>query len=179
MGLTRKTNKLEACADTQAMVNPAEERAELGLALKDEEATLNLGRLLGQSMAAGDVVLLTGDLGVGKTVLARGLARGLGVGDEYTIASPSFTLLNVYPGRIKFYHADLYRLAEGEALDLELLEEAADGVLAVEWAERLAETWPAESLLVELALAEGESRRARLKGPAEVVGRVQRVMDLA
>ena len=158
------------------MVNAAMERAELALALNDEAATLALGRLLGEILEPGDVVLLTGDLGVGKTVLARGLALGLGVGDEYTIASPTFTLLNVYPGRIRFYHADLYRLDQGEALDLELLEEAADGVLAVEWAERLAAEWPGESLLVELALAEGEARQARLKGPIEIIRRVKRVL---
>lgn len=159
------------------MVNPAEERVELALALKDEQATLNLGRVLGKILAPGDVVLLTGDLGAGKTVLARGMARGLGVADEYTIASPTFTLLNVYPGRVRFYHADLYRLEPGEALDLELLEEAADGVLAVEWAERLADAWPAGSLLVELALDQGEARKARLKGPVELVVRLKRVMD--
>lgn len=159
------------------MVNPAEERVELALALKDEQATLNLGLVLGKILAPGDVVLLTGDLGAGKTVLARGMARGLGVADEYTIASPTFTLLNVYPGRVRFYHADLYRLEPGEALDLELLEEAADGVLAVEWAERLADAWPAGSLLVELALDQGEARKARLKGPVELVVRLKRVMD--
>jgi tRNA threonylcarbamoyladenosine biosynthesis protein TsaE len=170
-------DKQEACAETQAMVNPAQERAQLELVLKDEQATLNLGRALGESLKPGDVVLLTGDLGVGKTVLARGLARGLGVGDEYSIASPSFTLLNVYPGRIKFYHADLYRLEPGEALDLELLDEAADGVLAVEWAERLADAWPLESLMVELALDEGEARRARIRGPLKLIERIKRAMD--
>jgi tRNA threonylcarbamoyl adenosine modification protein YjeE len=165
---------LEACAETGAMVNPAEERAELMLTLPDEAATLDLGRLLGEALAAGDVVLLTGELGAGKTVLARGMARGLGVGAEYAISSPSFTLLNVYPGRVRFYHADLYRLDESEALDLELLEEAAGGVLAVEWAERLAGAWPAESILVELALAEGDARRARLTGPADLLERIKR-----
>jgi tRNA threonylcarbamoyladenosine biosynthesis protein TsaE len=161
------------------MVNAAIERGELTLSLNDEDATLALGRALGEMLDSGAVVLLTGDLGVGKTVLARGLARGLGVPDEYAVASPSFTLLNVYPGRVAFYHSDLYRLDQGEALDLELLEEAADGVLAVEWAERLADEWPGGSLLIELALAEGQARRARLKGPKELVESVKRTMDPA
>lgn len=161
------------------MVNAAIERAEMALSLNDEDATLALGRTLGEMLSPGAVVLLTGDLGVGKTVLARGLARGLGVPDEYAIASPSFTLLNVYPGRVDFYHADLYRLDQGEALDLELLEEAALGVLAVEWAERLADEWPAGSLLIELALDEGQARRARLKGPKELIDSLKRAMDPA
>ncbi len=155
------------------MVNAAGGRAAVELDLVDEAATLALGRALGECLQAGGVVLLSGELGAGKTVLAKGLARGLGVGPEYTVSSPSFTLLNVYPGRVPFYHADLYRLDQGEALDLELWDQAADGVLAVEWAERLAGAWPPDSILVELALAAGEGRRARLSGPAGLIERLK------
>jgi tRNA threonylcarbamoyl adenosine modification protein YjeE len=91
------------------------------------------------------------------------------VGREYTVASPTFTLVNVYPGRAAFYHADLYRLSAGEAAELELWDQAAEGVLAVEWAERAEGPWPAESLTVELELAPGGGRRARLAGPARLL----------
>jgi len=170
-----QNNQRDACAETRAVVNPGLERAEAELLLADERATLFLGETVGKMLAAGQVVLLTGDLGAGKTVFAKGLARGLGVGEEYNVSSPSFTLVNVYPGRLRFYHADLYRLDQGEALDLELLDEAADGVLAVEWAERLPEIWPPGSLLIELALAQGGARRARLAGPAALVNQAARV----
>lgn len=88
-------------------------RARLTRQLRGPEATLALGAALGRLLAPGAVVLLTGRLGAGKTVLARGLAAGLGVSADYAIVSPTFTLLNQYPGRVAFFHADLYRLAGG------------------------------------------------------------------
>lgn len=137
----------------------------LSLDLPDEAATEKLGRVLGENLRPGGVVLLYGGLGAGKTTLARGLARGLGVGDDYAITSPTFTLLNVYPGRIAFYHADLYRLDADSALDLGLLEEAAQGVLAVEWAEIMEGHWPADALVVRLGGNETLTRQAELSGP--------------
>ncbi len=141
----------------------------LELLLADDQATVELGRRLGELLRAGDVVLLSGELGAGKTVLARGLALGLGVNEDYAIVSPSFTLLNVYPGRLAFYHADLYRLGEDEARDLELLDQAADGVLAVEWAQRAGSLWPPGCLEIELRLEGERQRRARLAGPARIL----------
>lgn len=145
----------------------------LSLELASEEATLRLGRQLGRRLAAGAVVLLEGGLGAGKTVLARGLARGLGVAADYAIVSPTFTLLNIYPGRLGFYHADLYRLEAEQTAELELLEEAADGVLAVEWAERAPGQWPADSLRIELVITGPQSRRALLQGPAGLLASLQ------
>lgn len=141
------------------------------LALGGEADTEALGRAMGRLLEPGDVVCLTGPLGAGKTVLARGLARGLGVGPEYAVTSPTFTLVNTYPGRVAFHHADLYRLEPEQARALWLLEESADGVLAVEWAERL-DDWPATALLVTLD-ATGDARRARLRGPAALLGRLR------
>jgi len=108
-----------------------------------ELETLALAERLGRSLHGGEVVLLSGDLGCGKTVFVRGLARGLGV-DPERVSSPTFVLLTAYPGRLRLHHADLYRLdAVDVDLELELAElPGEDGVLAVEWAERLSGvTW--------------------------------------
>lgn len=141
----------------------------LAIELPDEAATLALGEALGRTLGPGDVVLLSGELGAGKTVLARGLARGLGVSEDYAIVSPTFTLLNIYPGRLELYHADLYRLGEGEAADMELTDQAVDAVLVVEWAERAPGLWPAGALHIGMERRGDESRLARLKGPAALV----------
>jgi tRNA threonylcarbamoyl adenosine modification protein YjeE len=147
------------------------------LVLADAAATNALGRALGALLEPGEVVLLLGGLGAGKTTLSRGLARGLGVDEAYAITSPTFTLLNVYPGRMGFFHADLYRLDAAEAAELELLEEAAGGVLAVEWPEMAGDVWPASALRVELG-PEGESaRRARITGPARLLDRLRRALN--
>lgn len=101
-----------------------------------EEETTAIGERVGGSLKAGDVVLLYGDLGAGKTAFTRGLARGLGASaDEVT--SPTFTLVQEYRGRLTLYHVDLYRLEESEVDDLGLEELIlGDGVVAIEWAER-------------------------------------------
>ncbi|MBI5522617.1 MAG: tRNA (adenosine(37)-N6)-threonylcarbamoyltransferase complex ATPase subunit type 1 TsaE [Desulfarculus sp.] len=159
-----------------AFVEAAQE-ARLELALAGEEQTVALGRALGGLLKAGDVVLLIGELGAGKTCLARGLAGGLGVDPAYVIQSPTFTLLNVYPGRLEFFHADLYRLGPGDAADLELLEQAAGGVLAVEWPERAPGMWPATALRVELGHDGQDRRRAVVSGPAGLVQRLKEIMN--
>ncbi len=162
------------------MVNPShnasQPRARLERRLDGEAATLALGAALGRLLGPGAVVLLTGRLGAGKTVLARGLARGLGVSEDYAIVSPTFTLLNQYPGRVEFFHADLYRLAAGEAAELELLEEAADGVLTVEWAERAPGLWPPTALNVELTEAGEEARRAVIDGPSGIIEQLEQAL---
>jgi tRNA threonylcarbamoyladenosine biosynthesis protein TsaE len=108
------------------------------------EETETLGERLGAGFSGGEVVLLSGELGAGKTAFVRGLARGVGA-DPEEVASPTFVLLTSYPGRLTLHHADLYRLAGGGD-DRELgLEELPGprGVLAIEWAEKLSEAaWP-------------------------------------
>jgi tRNA threonylcarbamoyladenosine biosynthesis protein TsaE len=103
-----------------------------------EHETVEAGRALAERLHAGDVLLLYGDLGAGKTAFVRGLARGLGAPDE-DVSSPTFTLVQEYRGeRLTLFHADLYRLTPAEAADLALHEIGEDGVLAIEWADRLA-----------------------------------------
>lgn len=97
-----------------------------------------LASALAAGFQGGEVVLLSGELGAGKTAFVRGLARGLGV-DAEQVGSPSFVLLTAYPGRLILHHADLYRLrGDGDELELGLEElPGSAGVLAVEWADRL------------------------------------------
>jgi tRNA threonylcarbamoyladenosine biosynthesis protein TsaE len=103
---------------------------------ESEQGTEAAGERLAGSLAAGDVVLLYGDLGAGKTAFVRGLARGLGA-DPGDVSSPTFTIVQEYAGRLPLYHVDLYRLEEKEVDDLGLEELVlGDGIVAIEWAER-------------------------------------------
>jgi tRNA threonylcarbamoyladenosine biosynthesis protein TsaE len=109
---------------------------------RSDAETESVARALAARTAAGTRLHLYGDLGAGKTVFVRGLADGLGI-DPDEVSSPTFTLIQEYRGRLPLYHADLYRLAPADVPDLGLEAIAADGVLAVEWAERLPEQDPA------------------------------------
>lgn len=107
-----------------------------GILSESEAATEAAGERLGASLAEGDVVLLYGDLGAGKTAFVRGLARGIGA-DPADVSSPTFTIVQEYAGRFTLYHVDLYRLEEKEVDDLGLEELVlGNGVVAIEWAER-------------------------------------------
>lgn len=102
------------------------------------DETFALGRRIGEQLTGRAIFLLTGDLGAGKTVFAKGLAAGLGI-DPADVTSPSFTLINVHGGRLRFYHIDLYRLdaAASRTLGLEEILEEENAVVVIEWAERL------------------------------------------
>jgi tRNA threonylcarbamoyladenosine biosynthesis protein TsaE len=119
---------------------------------------------VGRGFRGGEVVLLSGELGAGKTAFVRGLARGLGV-DPEEVASPTFVLLTTYPGPLALHHADLYRLEGGDA-DRELGLDELPGpraVLAVEWAERLRITpWP-RVWRVAIAHGGGDERRLTIE----------------
>ena len=105
----------------------------LTIELTGEEATRALAESLAQFMQPGTVILLDGPLGAGKTTFVRGLAHGLGLSDDYDIVSPTFTLLNIYPARVPLYHADCYRTSAEDMFEHDLVEQAHDGVLAIEW----------------------------------------------
>ena len=122
--------------------------------------TRALGEKLASRLKAGDVVVLEGELGAGKSELARGIARGLGVTE--TVTSPSFTILNVYEsGRCPLYHFDWYRLeSEEELYELGMDEYlGGDGIAVIEWAERCPEAVPENVLRIRLEVTGGESRR--------------------
>ncbi len=109
------------------------------------EQTFGIGRRLGELAQPGLVVLLSGELGAGKTCFAQGVAAGLAVARDVPVTSPSYTLLNIHQGRLPLYHFDLYRLATvGDLEELGYDEQAErDGVTLVEWAERLTSVLPA------------------------------------
>lgn len=123
------------------------------------EQTRRIGRCLGEALTGGEIIALRGDLGAGKTCLTQGLAAGLGVPEGEAVASPSYTLLNPYHGRVPLYHFDLYRLMGEEDLeDLGFFEYlGGDGVTVVEWADRI-EGWTSDRLDVHLDYA-GEGQR--------------------
>ena len=105
---------------------------------RSEAETFELARSLASGFEGTEVVLLFGDLGAGKTVFAKGLAAGAGVADIDRVSSPSFTLVNVYEGRRRVFHIDLYRLErEADILDLGWEDYVGRGVVIVEWAEKL------------------------------------------
>jgi tRNA threonylcarbamoyladenosine biosynthesis protein TsaE len=108
-----------------------------------------LGVQLGKMAKAGDIFLLIGDLGTGKTCLTQGIARGLGVKDY--VSSPSFVLVKEYYGRLPLYHIDLYRLNVGEVEDLGLEEYLyGKGVCVIEWAEKAFGILPQEQISVKI-----------------------------
>lgn len=116
--------------------------------IKNEEEMIALGRQLGQWLDAGDLVLLEGDLGAGKTTLTKGIGQGLGV--TKVINSPTFTILKVYQGRVPLYHMDVYRL-EGMHQELGFEEYYdGDGVCVVEWATFVAEELPLQRLEITI-----------------------------
>jgi tRNA threonylcarbamoyladenosine biosynthesis protein TsaE len=132
---------------------------------RSEAETSSLAEALAAGFRGGEVVLLSGDLGAGKTAFVKGLARGLGV-DPREVVSPTFVLLTRYRGRLTLHHADLYRLAGGDDAEIGLEElPGPDGVLAVEWAERLSDVPWSGALRVSLEHRGGDLRLVRVVEP--------------
>ena len=126
------------------------------------EDTQALGEALGRIAQPGDLLLLCGELGAGKTCLTQGIARGLGITEP--VRSPTFVLATEHPGRLTLYHIDLYRLddtLEVEDLGLDVYIEG-EGVCVVEWADKAMSVFPQEHLLIEIEDLGAEKRRLRL-----------------
>jgi tRNA threonylcarbamoyl adenosine modification protein YjeE len=132
--------------------------------LPDLEATARLGAGIAGGLAPGDAVALWGDLGAGKTTLARAILRALGVTED--VPSPTFTLVQNYPTLPRIAHYDLYRLKNArEMQELGFDDALLEGAVLVEWPERAPEALPPEALHVRLSVKDG-ARTARLTGPA-------------
>lgn len=125
------------------------------------EETQEIGVKIGCQLNPGDVVALVGDLGVGKTCLTQGIARGAGVYQDQTVNSPSYILINEYEGKIPVYHIDLYRLERLEDIIALGLEEylEGEGICVIEWADRLGELLPESYIQVSIT-GEDEFTRA-------------------
>ena len=120
-----------------------------------------IGECIGRGSMAGDVFLLYGELGAGKTQFVKGLAKGLDVPDWEHVVSPSFTLLNTYAGKIGLCHVDLYRLESTDVTELGIEEYLDTAVVAVEWAEK--SPWWDNAMKVSITVNEQEERRIVLE----------------
>ena len=127
-----------------------------------EEETFELGHQVAQALQGGEWILLHGELGLGKTVFARGVASGLGIAPE-EVSSPSFTLVQEYPGgRLPLFHLDLYRIDDETQLrnlGLEDMRASQDIVVVVEWGERLPDFYRQDAVVVEFHDIGEDSRR--------------------
>jgi tRNA threonylcarbamoyladenosine biosynthesis protein TsaE len=159
------TGKAGAAQEDSAAASAAEVRL---VSLSPEE-TVRIGEILGAQLEAGDVVALVGELGAGKTCLTQGIAQGLGVPPAYRITSPTFTLINEYPGRLELYHMDMYRLGgAAETADMGM-DEYFDGrgVVVVEWAEKIAAILPERTLFIRIAYEDEQRRLFRIAASTE------------
>jgi tRNA threonylcarbamoyladenosine biosynthesis protein TsaE len=136
--------------------------------------TIRIGKSIGSQLLPGDVVALVGELGAGKTQFIKGLAAGAGIRNAAYISSPSFTLINEYPGKMTFYHVDLFRLGEEKEAEELGLEDyfQGKGITAIEWADKIPSLLPKELLLIRIAYA-GRNRRS-----LEIIGKGKRYEEL-
>lgn len=125
------------------------------------DETQKLGEIIGTAVTGGMVLALTGDLGSGKTAFVQGLARGLEVPDGYYITSPSYTLINEYPGRFPLFHVDLYRITDsGDIEDIGLYEIFDNnGVVAIEWADRIEQKLLPDAITIHFEITGDDTRK--------------------
>ena len=128
------------------------------------EETKSLGKKIGAAIESGIIIALIGDLGAGKTLFVQGLASGLDVPLDHYVTSPSYTLINEYPGRFRLFHIDLYRInSENDFEDIGIYEILSGcGVAAVEWAEKLNQAMPAEYLSIHFKIVDDQKRKINL-----------------
>ena len=130
------------------------------------EETTQLGEFIGGVLKPGNVIGLSGELGTGKTHLIKGLAGGLSIDERYHVTSPSFTIINEYPGKIPLNHFDLYRLEGMHQLEELGYEEYfySEGVTVIEWAEKVLPLLPENHLMVEITYLGENRRKFKIKG---------------
>ena len=130
------------------------------------DETKKLGEIIGTAATGGTILALTGDLGSGKTSFVQGLARGLEVPDDYYITSPSYTLINEYPGRHPLFHVDLYRISDPMDMEdiglYEILHN--DSIVAIEWADRIEQNLLPDSINIHFELTGDKTRKICITG---------------
>lgn len=127
-----------------------------------EEETFQLARSMARRFRGKEVVLLSGELGAGKTIFAKGLAAGLGLKDHNQVCSPSFTIMNIYRGRFLIFHFDLYRLERSaDILDLGWEDCLDRGVVVVEWGERV--PFDLDAIRVNIKKGRGDERKIKIE----------------
>ncbi len=146
---------------------------------QSHEETRQIGQKIGEQATTGLLIALTGTLGSGKTVLIQGLAKGLLVPDGYYVTSPSYTLMNEYPGRLPLIHLDIYRLSDMDFDDIGLNDilENDTAVVAIEWAERLPSGSLREYLSVQMDILEDDTRNITLlaygRQPEQIISQLK------
>jgi tRNA threonylcarbamoyladenosine biosynthesis protein TsaE len=153
--------------------------AALTLTTAGAEATRELGQRCGRLLSTPMVIFLQGDLGSGKTMFVQGLGRGLGVPPEYYITSPSYTIINEYPGRRTLVHIDLYRMhADFDPEELGLSEHLyGESVVAVEWADRLPPQAAADRLEIRFEIGTGDLRTLQLSAYGQAAASLLKALD--
>ena len=126
---------------------------------KSTDETLAFAEKLGQSSKPGSVYALCGELGTGKTIIAKGIASGLGISEEIT--SPTFNLMEMYSSKIPMYHFDLYRIEVGEEFDHLNFEQfwESEGISVIEWAEKAKDRLPKNTIFIFLEYVDANTRR--------------------
>lgn len=145
----------------------------ISLITRSPEETQQLGRKVGKLLKKGDIVALAGELGSGKTCLAKALLEGLNVLETYKGSSPSFVLINEYKGRVPVYHFDIYRLSNvKEIIDLGYEEYFyGEGVTVIEWADKIEELLPEDCIRIYLKILGEKEREIKIEGIKDVAGR--------
>jgi tRNA threonylcarbamoyladenosine biosynthesis protein TsaE len=162
-----------------------EDTMEIEIVVHSSDETIALGEAVGKSLKPGSIIALRGDLGAGKTVLVKGIARALGIEDDPV--SPTFVIMNAYEGAMPLYHFDLYRVSGADELYGIGFEEFlfGKGVSAVEWAERIEEELPEYTIDIEIAIPEAgggaseTTRNIRIKGKEEWVSSFRNTAERA
>src|SRR5512139_1316746 len=143
------------------------DKMEIHIISGSPERTFEIGEIIGRSLKKGDILALSGELGSGKTCFTQGLAKGLDVSAQYNVTSPTFTLLNEYPGRLKLCHLDVYRLSGAQDIEEIGYEDYffGPGVIVIEWAEKIEQLIPNYGIWIFFRHVDENTREIVIAGP--------------